>query len=92
MSTVHEVIIQMFTLRLYFFPTKETLLSIFFQTVVAHHCGIKVLGISFVSNKCIADYECAEEPDHDHVVAVGSLREPVLTELVRRIIARINTN
>lgn len=63
-----------------------------FQTIVAHHCGLKVLGISFVSNACIADYDSAEEPDHDHVVAVGKSREPVLTELVRRIIARINTN
>lgn len=44
-----------------------------------------------MSNKCIADYDCAEEPDHDHVVAVGKSREPVLTELVRRIIARIDT-
>lgn len=95
MSTVHEVSTKFLKKNTVFFSNKNSE-SIenesLFQTTIARHCDIKVIAISFVSNKCITDYDCDDEPNHNEVVLVGLQRQPVLTEFIRRLVAQISVD
>ncbi|CAG2182091.1 unnamed protein product, partial [Oppiella nova] len=35
------------------------------EVTVAHHCGLKVFGMSLITNKCISDYESKEAANHE---------------------------
>lgn len=52
---------------------------------------MKAFAFSIITNKCIDEYECQEEPGHEEVVEVGKSRQYILAELVRRMINRINS-
>lgn len=59
------------------------------EVIAANHAGLKVLGIS-----CITDMAIGEELEplsHEQVVAVANRTKPVFTELVRRFINELNT-
>lgn len=58
------------------------------EVVAARHCGLKVLGIS-----CITDMAIGEELEpltHEQVVAVANRTKPMFIELVRRFVAQVN--
>ncbi|MEK3721704.1 purine-nucleoside phosphorylase [Paenibacillus sp. FSL H8-0034] len=58
------------------------------EVAAARHCGLKVLGIS-----CITDMAIGEELEpltHEQVVAVANRTKPMFIELVRRFVAQVN--
>lgn len=59
------------------------------QVITARHCDITAFAFSIITNKCVTEYECMEEPGHEEVVEVGKKRQHILAELVRRMILRI---
>lgn len=61
------------------------------QVITAKHCDIKTIAISFVSNNCITDYDCEDEPGHEEVVEAAKKKQPIITELLRRLISRIDS-
>jgi purine-nucleoside phosphorylase len=59
------------------------------ETVVARHSGMRVLGISGISNVAIDDPESASEASHEEVLAAGALMTPRMTAVVRGVLARL---
>jgi purine-nucleoside phosphorylase len=59
------------------------------EAVVARHSGMRVLGISGISNVAIDDPESASEASHEEVLAAGALMTPRMTAVVRGALARL---
>ncbi|XP_077982112.1 purine nucleoside phosphorylase-like [Glandiceps talaboti] len=59
------------------------------EVVVARHSGMKVLGMSLVTNKCILDYEDTAQPNHEEVLETGRLRAADMQNLVSAFVKRL---
>jgi purine-nucleoside phosphorylase len=57
------------------------------EVIVARHSGLRVLGISCVTDECVPDR--LEPVDSDKVIRVAQEAEPKMTKLVKRIIGEI---
>lgn len=66
-------------------------MSIAPEAVIARHCGIKVFGVSLVTNVCIFDEESNESPNHEKVLKVGMQNAKLLQNLFTAFIAQIPT-
>lgn len=59
------------------------------EVVVARHCGIRVLGLSLITNKCVMDYDSAEKANHEEVLKATQYRSRDLQRLVSHLITKI---
>ncbi|XP_037110957.1 purine nucleoside phosphorylase 6 isoform X1 [Syngnathus acus] len=59
------------------------------EVVVARHCGLRVLGLSLITNKVVTDYDSHEKANHAEVLATSSLRAKDLQRLVRHLVTKI---
>lgn len=62
------------------------------EVVVATHCGLRVFGLSLITNKVVKSYEDEESVDHDSVLEVGRLRAKTLQSLVTELVSRLDIN
>jgi len=62
------------------------------EVITARHCGITSFAFSLITNKCITDYDSQDEPNHEEVIDMGKLREPVLKEFVTRLVREIEAS
>jgi purine-nucleoside phosphorylase len=58
------------------------------EALVARHMGLEVLGISCVTN--LASGVTDEPIDHEDVMATGIRVSATFTELLRRVVTRLN--
>lgn len=56
------------------------------ETIVAHHCGIKVFSCSLITNMCIVDYGTGLEPHHEEVIEVGQRRAEDLKKFITKMV------
>lgn len=59
------------------------------EVIVAAHMGIKIVGISLVTNKCIMDYDTTEKPNHAEVLEVGKQRSDCVLKIVTKLIGKL---
>ncbi|KAI1309462.1 Purine nucleoside phosphorylase [Halotydeus destructor] len=59
------------------------------EAIVAQHCGLKIIGMSLVTNRCVADWDSTEVAHHAEVVEVGRKRARELEKLVSRIVEEL---
>jgi len=59
------------------------------SVIVARHAGIRVLGISTITNMALPDPEPGTHHDHEAVLATGKLAIPRLAALVHGVVARL---
>lgn len=59
------------------------------EVIVARHMGLRVLGVSGISNVAIADPDSEEEANHEEVLAAGRVMVPKLMALLRGILAEM---
>ena len=59
------------------------------EVIVARHMGMRVLGISGISNVAIADPDAVEEPNHEEVMTAGQVMVPKLMALLRGVLAAL---
>ncbi|XP_068595413.1 purine nucleoside phosphorylase 6 [Brachionichthys hirsutus] len=59
------------------------------EVVVASHCGLRVLGLSLITNKVVKDYDSGEKVNHDEVLRTTQRRTQDLQKLVSTLITRI---
>lgn len=62
------------------------------EVVVARHGGMRVLGISLISNETVDSFEAAAQPDHAEVLEAGRASLPRLVSLIEGILQQINLN
>ena len=61
-------------------------LLLLLQVVVAKHMGLKVLGLSLVTNVGIMEYETNQAPNHAEVLQVGRQRSQCVLDIVTAFI------
>jgi purine-nucleoside phosphorylase len=59
------------------------------EVVVARHGGMRVLGVSGISNIALVEPEPGQETGHEEVLAAGQQIVPRLTALIRGVLARL---
>lgn len=59
------------------------------EVIIARHMGLRVLGISGISNATIDDPDAEETANHEEVLAAGRAMTPKLLELVRGVLERL---
>ena len=57
------------------------------EVIVARHCGLKVLGISCITDLC--DPDTLEVADIDRIIRIAKRAEPKLTRLVVKVIQKL---
>ena len=62
------------------------------EVTVARHGGMRVLGVSGISNVALAEPMPGQEASHEEVLAAGQQIVPRLTELVLGVLARLEEN
>lgn len=60
------------------------------EVVVARHCGMKVLGLSLITNAVILPGDVGAAASHDEVLETVELRSEQIQELVRKVIAKLD--
>lgn len=60
------------------------------EVLMAYHAGMTVFAFSLITNKCVMDYEDTYEVNHSEVMDTGKMREPVLKDLVTRMVQKID--
>jgi len=59
------------------------------EVVVARHCGLRVLGLSLVTNKVVVDYDSVQKANHTEVLKTTKSRTEDLQRLVRYLVSKI---
>ena len=59
------------------------------EVTVARHAGMRVLGVSGISNVALAEPDADHETSHEEVLAAGQQIVPRLTTLVRGVLAEL---
>ncbi|KAM9854927.1 purine nucleoside phosphorylase 6 [Aulostomus maculatus] len=59
------------------------------EVVVARHCGLRVLGLSLITNKVVTDYDSDEKANHEEVLKTTQHRTQDLQRLVSHLVAKI---
>jgi len=59
------------------------------EAVVARHSGLRVLGISGISNVAIDDADSTSEASHEEVLEAGALMTPRMTAVIRGVLAHL---
>jgi purine-nucleoside phosphorylase len=57
------------------------------EVIVAHHCGIKVFGVSIITDLALED-ESPVEVSHEEVQKAANNAQPLMTEIMREMIKR----
>lgn len=52
------------------------------EVLVARHCGLRVLGLSLITNKAITDYNSEEKANHEEVLLTTQRQTKLLQDLV----------
>ncbi|XP_055337556.1 purine nucleoside phosphorylase-like [Paramacrobiotus metropolitanus] len=59
------------------------------ETIVARHCGLRVLGISLITNLIVVEDDTEFGPNHEEVLQVGKRRAAHLQQLVGEVVTWI---
>ncbi|XP_015258606.1 PREDICTED: purine nucleoside phosphorylase-like isoform X1 [Cyprinodon variegatus] len=59
------------------------------EVVVARHCGMRVLGLSLITNKVVTDYESSERANHEEVLRTTEHRAQDLQRLVSHLVTKL---
>ena len=58
------------------------------EVIVANHAGMRVMGISIITDQCLPD--ALEAVSVERIIAVAKEAEPSLTRLVTRVVERLS--
>uniref|UniRef100_A0A672ZVZ2 purine-nucleoside phosphorylase n=2 Tax=Sphaeramia orbicularis TaxID=375764 RepID=A0A672ZVZ2_9TELE len=59
------------------------------EVVVARHCGLRVLGVSLITNKVVTDYDSDKKANHEEVLQTTKRRTQDLQRLITNFITKI---
>ena len=58
------------------------------EVIVANHAGMRVMGVSIITDQCLPD--ALEAVSIDRIIAVAKKAEPSLTRLIARVVERLS--
>lgn len=61
------------------------------EVIAAKHCGLRVFGLSLITNMCVMDYDVERSANHAEVLETSERRKHDLEELVSRMVEKIGT-
>lgn len=56
------------------------------EVIVARHCGLRVIGFSLITNKCIDDFDDNNAANHEEVLEIGAKRAEDMVRLVQAVL------
>ncbi|XP_072133473.1 purine nucleoside phosphorylase 4a [Mobula birostris] len=59
------------------------------EVTVARHCGLRVFGLSLITNTITREYNNVEVVDHDDVLSIGKMRTGVVQSLITELVGRL---
>ncbi|KFQ84120.1 Purine nucleoside phosphorylase, partial [Phoenicopterus ruber ruber] len=59
------------------------------EVIIARHCGLRVLGISLITNKVVMSYNSQEKANHEEVLQVSVVRAEALQKLVTHLLGKL---
>ncbi|KTG34494.1 hypothetical protein cypCar_00005187 [Cyprinus carpio] len=59
------------------------------EVVVARHCGMRVFGLSLITNKVVTDYNSTERANHEEVLETTRMRTEDLQKLVSNLVTKM---
>lgn len=59
------------------------------EVIVAKHCGLRVVGMSLISNEAVACYEAQQFANHDEVLETARNRAQILEKIVSIVVSRM---
>ncbi|NXV06488.1 PNPH phosphorylase, partial [Cettia cetti] len=59
------------------------------EVIVARHCGLRVLGISLITNKVVMSYNSQEKANHEEVLRISVVRAEALQKLVTHLLGKL---
>jgi len=62
------------------------------ETIVAHHCGMKVFACSLITNMCVVEYGTGIETNHEEVIEVGKKRADDMKDFIAQMVIAIGNN
>jgi purine-nucleoside phosphorylase len=62
------------------------------ETIVAHHCGMKVFACSLITNMCVVEYGTGIETNHEEVIEVGKKRADDMKDFIAKMVVAIYNN
>ncbi|XP_062442829.1 purine nucleoside phosphorylase [Rhea pennata] len=62
------------------------------EVIVARHCGLRVFGVSLITNKAVMSYDSQEKANHEEVLRISVVRAEALQKLVAHLIGKLGEN
>ncbi|XP_069489829.1 purine nucleoside phosphorylase isoform X2 [Ambystoma mexicanum] len=62
------------------------------EVVIARHCGMRVIGISLITNEAVTDYTSEARANHEEVLKAGKDSAKMMETLVSTLLPRIDSN
>ncbi|KYO48193.1 hypothetical protein Y1Q_0009422 [Alligator mississippiensis] len=59
------------------------------EVVVAKHCGLRVFGLSLITNTVVRDYDSEDSASHEAVLEASQARAAALQTLVTQLVGSI---
>jgi len=59
------------------------------EVVIARHCGMRVFGLSLITNKVVTDYDSDERANHEEVLETTRMRTQVLQKIVSNLVTNM---
>jgi len=60
------------------------------ETIVAHHCGIKVFACSLITNMCVVEYGTGIDTNHEEVIEWGRKRAEDMKDFIAKMVQAIS--
>lgn len=60
------------------------------EVITARHCGMRVFGMSLITNKCVMEYNMTDKANHEEVLETGKKRAKDLQNLVSKMVASLD--
>ncbi|CAF1336711.1 unnamed protein product [Adineta ricciae] len=67
-------------------------MSIVHEVTLGAHCGLRMLGLALITNKCLFEYDSTIEAVHEDVIRISELKANELQQLILDFVGGIKTN
>ncbi|XP_071038038.1 purine nucleoside phosphorylase isoform X3 [Parasteatoda tepidariorum] len=59
------------------------------EVIAAKHCGLRVFGLSLITNECVMDYDVQRSANHAEVLDTSNRRKADLEKLITNLVSQI---